>query len=330
MSPIANCHYTPLSAYQPTVAPRDGTLALGGCRSVRASSLHRATRLRAVIATVMLVAVQNSTAASATLAAQPCETPATISSIDNVGTLVLAAPVQGATTVWLAGIAISERPSTLPSGPEEPAAVVHKANAAVGDIASVASAARRLLADLLSVGTVVCLDLGGPGATADRYGRLPAQVYREDGLWLQGQLLGIGLARVWPTPQARERIDEMLAVEKGARVARRGLWRLSAFRVRSSEDAELAPAGLQIVEGRVLEAERRGELWYLNFGADWRRDFTVVIGKQALAEFVRAGLEPYALKGRMIRVRGMLQRYNGPMIEVLVPQQIELVENAQG
>lgn len=260
------------------------------------------------------------------MAAQPCETPATVSSIDNAGTLVLAAPVQGATTVRLAGIAISDRPSTLPSAAEQPADVVHKASSAVGGIAGVASAARRLLADL-SVGTVVCLDLGGRAATVDRYGRLPAQVYREDGLWLQGRLLGVGLARVWPTPQARNRIDEMLAAEKSARAARRGLWRLSAFRVWSSEDAEHAPTGLQIVEGRVLEAERRGELWYLNFGADWRRDFTLVIGKQALAEFVRAGLEPYALKGRLIRVRGMLQRYNGPMIEVLVPEQIELVEN---
>lgn len=58
--------------------------------------------------------------------------------------------------------------------------------------------------------------------------------------------------------------------------------------------------GLQLVEGRVVDAERRGDWWYLNFGQDWRRDFTVTIGKQALPAFAATGTEPYALKGRTI------------------------------
>jgi endonuclease YncB( thermonuclease family) len=231
-----------------------------------------------------------------------------VSAIADAETLVVAAPVDGATLVRLAGI-------TAAAGVEADA---------------VATAARRMVADL-TVERFVCVDME-QGGGADRYGRLPAQVRSDDGQWLQGRLLAEGLARVRPEAQARRRIAEMLAIEEEARLGRRGLWQVSAYRVRSSEDVERAvpPPGLQIVEGRVLQAERRGDWWYLNFGANWRSDFTVMIGKQALPEFARAGLAPVSLEGRTIRVRGMLQRYNGPMIDVLLPEQIEVIDAAGG
>ena len=238
-------------------------------------------------------------------AAPPCPRPVTIEGIRDAETLVLAQPLGDVAEVWLAGIAVPT---------------------AVEASASIAAAARRQLADL-ALGRTVCLDLdnagGDPGDAADRYGRLPAQVQRDD-------VLAEGLARVHPTPQGRRRAAEMLAIEREARANRRGLWQLAPMQIRTADDAHRAPAGLQLVEGRVLDAERRGDWWYLNFGEDWRRDFTVTIGKPALPAFARAGTEPYALKGQTIRVRGVLQWLNGPMIEVLVPEQIELISAAGG
>lgn len=236
-----------------------------------------------------------------------CSMPGKVSAIADAETLVLATPIEEATLVRLAGIT---------------------AAAAGAPADAVVTAARRMLADL-TVGRSVCLDME-QGGGADRYGRLPAQVRTEGGQWLQGRLLAQGLARVRPEAQARQRLAEMLAIEQEARLGRRGLWQLPAYGVRNSDDVERAPAGLQIVQGQVLHAERRGDWWYLNFGADWRSDFTVMIGKQALPEFARAGVEPFSLTGRIIRVRGMLQRYNGPMIDVLMPEQIEVVEAAGG
>jgi len=247
-------------------------------------------------------------------AAPSCSRPAIIAGIGAGGTLVLAAAAEGASEVVLAGI-------DIPDG--------------TGSRATIAAAARRQLAELLT-GQPVCLATaagtaaGGDAADLDRYGRLAAQVQRADGLWVQGRLLAEGLARVHPTPSARSRIAEMLTIEAQTRADRRGLWRLASGRIQPADAVDPAATGLQIIEGRVLEAERRGDWWYLNFGADWRRDFTVTLHKRALPLFAGAGVEPFALRGKVIRVRGVLQWLNGPMIEVLVPEQIEIAGIAAG
>lgn len=233
-------------------------------------------------------------------AATPSCSRAVVASISVTGTLVLSTPVDGASEVVLAGID------------------------ALAGTRALAEEARQQLADLL-VGQDVCLAAEDGADSLDRYARLVAQVERGDGLWVQGGLLARGLARVHPTPAVHSRIREMLAIESEARTGRRGLWRLASMRVQPADAVDPAATGLQIIEGRVLEAERRGDWWYLNFGTDWRRDFTVTLNKRSLPPFAAAGIEPYALRGTTIRVRGVLQWLNGPMIEALVPEQIETV-----
>jgi micrococcal nuclease len=221
---------------------------------------------------------------------------ATVVGIETSETVRLDRPVDGTRTVRIAGI-------RAPDGAE--------------------ATLSRLL-----IGSTVCLS---PSETRqDRYGRLLAHVHLDGGLWLQGELLRLGLARVEPTPDARRLAPEMLAIERDARAAGRGRWRSGAFRVYPADDAGAAIGSFHLVEGRVLDAARRQDRWYLNFGPDWRTDFTVVIPKAAFAAFVQAGVEPYALKGRSIRVRGWVDRQNGPMIEVLVPEQIEVIDHDGG
>ena len=81
-----------------------------------------------------------------------------------------------------------------------------------------------------------------------------------------------------------------------------------------------------MVEGTVLDsAEVRGRT-YLNFGEDWRSDFTVTISPKDKRRFREESFDLLALKGRRIRVRGWLHQRNGPMIDVTHPEQIELLE----
>jgi hypothetical protein len=96
--------------------------------------------------------------------------------------------------------------------------------------------------------------------------------------------------------------------------------------VRSAADAGRAVGSFQLIEGRVVEAARRADRWYLNFGEDWRSDFTVIIPAQALHDFAAAKVDPYALRGRVIRVRGWVESFNGPMIEAVIPEQIEIID----
>ena len=77
--------------------------------------------------------------------------------------------------------------------------------------------------------------------------------------------------------------------------------------------------------GRVLKAARVMGRVYLNFGDDWRQDFTVTVDSRARRMFKKAGVDPLAFKGREVRVRGWLKKWNGPMIDATHPEQIEVL-----
>ncbi len=118
----------------------------------------------------------------------------------------------------------------------------------------------------------------------------------------------------------------MLALERTARVARRGLWADPAFAPRSALRVADAIGSFQIVQGRVLRVAPTDDYIYLNFGADWRSDFTVRLRRAELdGRFAQAGLDVLALGGRRIEVRGLVLEAGGPLIELSHPEQIQLL-----
>lgn len=167
----------------------------------------------------------------------------------------------------------------------------------------------------------------GPVVT-DRQGHLLAQVRREDGLWIQGEMLARGHARVHTRPDARAEVPDMLAAEDAARAAGRGLWRTRAYAVRAADPERLVHDrdSFQIVEGRVLHVSKTGGEGYLDFRADWRTDVTVHIPRPVMREFAKAGIDPLSYEGRHIRVRGWIGLRSGPMIVLTHPEQIERLE----
>ena len=170
----------------------------------------------------------------------------------------------------------------------------------------------------------VRLSHGGP--RMDRHGRLLAHLHKEDGIWVQGALLAAGLARVYLFDDNRARVAEMLELEGQARAAQRGMWALDFYRILGPEESGRHINRFQIVEGRVLDAaDVRGRV-YLNFGANWRTDFTISLAPKVARLFRREGIEPVAMQGKRIRVRGWLKSFNGPMISATHPEQIEVLE----
>ena len=182
--------------------------------------------------------------------------------------------------------------------------------------------ARTALAGLVE-GQAVRLHVGG--RAEDRHGRLLAHLERAvDGLWIQGALLQRGLARVYTFADNRAAADALYAAERAARAQTRGIWALRYYAIRRPEETEADVGSFQVVAGRVLDAAQvRGRV-YLNFGEDWRTDFTVTIPPAALDLFAAQGLDPLTLEGRRIRVRGWIDSYNGPVISADHPQMIEV------
>jgi len=162
------------------------------------------------------------------------------------------------------------------------------------------------------------------GGEIDRYGRVVAQVYREDGLWLQGEMLRRGLARTSADGGVeRTLVIDMLALEAAAREAGLGLWRDPFYRVRSPDEAGSSIETFQLVEGRIADAAKVKGQVFLNFGADWHAAFTIRLPRPSLAAFKELDLDPLALKGRLVRVRGWIRFDRRPMIDAARPELIE-------
>lgn len=167
-----------------------------------------------------------------------------------------------------------------------------------------------------------------PGTAAmDRHGRILAHLFRaRDGLWVQGAMLRRGLARVYTFPDNRLLAAEMLAAEAEARAAGRGIWALPWYAVRDARALPHQPEAVdtfQIVRGTVRDVARVRGTTYLNFGPDWRTDFTLSLDATARRLAEKAGLDLESLEGRSIFARGWIRSRNGPMIEITHPEQIQ-------
>lgn len=168
------------------------------------------------------------------------------------------------------------------------------------------------------------LELRGFAPQTDRYGRLRVQA-AAGGVWLQQSLLRQGLARVEIAPDRYECAEEMLAAEAEARRTRAGLWSLPVYAIRTPDNAAGGIGAFQIVEGVVRAAARKNGRVYLNFGADWRTDFTVTLAPEDAKVFRRRRFDPLRLLGSRIRARGIVQSYHGPEIELAAPENLEVL-----
>jgi endonuclease YncB( thermonuclease family) len=161
------------------------------------------------------------------------------------------------------------------------------------------------------------------GRHVDRYGRLLAHLTTTSGVWVQGEMLAQGLARVYTFADNRGRAAEMLAIESRARDARRGIWADPFYAVRRAEAPEKIPVGgFELVAGKVVAAAVVKGRGYLNFGPDRHTDFTVTAAPRALRSF--GAFEAY--RGRTVRVRGWVERRAGPQIDATHPEQIEVLD----
>lgn len=162
------------------------------------------------------------------------------------------------------------------------------------------------------------------GHRRDRYGHFLAQAVGRDGAWLQGRMLALGLARVYHISDNQALVGMLYARERTARMARRGIWARTFYAPRSPDAAQADIGSFQIVEGRVRAVAVVRGTTYLNFGANWRTDFTVKIPKKEQKKYRAVHGDPLVLRGRTVRVRGWVVSENGPMIVLTHPEALEV------
>jgi len=162
----------------------------------------------------------------------------------------------------------------------------------------------------------------------NRMGHDLVQLERLDNhAWAQGALLRLGLARVKTTKVNADLADDMLALETLARREKIGIWAEDGFALFTADDAQNAVGTFAIVEGQIESVALKKNRIYINFGKDWKRDFTVSIAPADKRVFSKAKLDPLGWGGKRIRVRGSVRDYNGPYMEVTHPAAIEFLDN---
>lgn len=186
----------------------------------------------------------------------------------------------------------------------------------------------------LLLGRSIELALGGE--RVDRYGRLRAHAFVRDAegvRWVQGHLLRQGLARAFAQAGDpigdRDCLEALLAAEREAREARRGLWADAAYAIRqASRPAELARYRntFQVVEGRVVRvAQVRGAL-HLNFSRDRRTGFSASLRGDDLQLLGIYRDDPSQLAGRRVRMRGWIELRPAPAIDLSAAGLVEVLD----
>lgn len=176
----------------------------------------------------------------------------------------------------------------------------------------------------LLAGSRVELALADKGT--DRHGDVLAHVFVGQGEWVQRALIADGLARVHTRADMRRCAGPLLKAEDEARTAKRGLWADAFYSVRTSDELGRDIGTFQLVEGKVAAVAVRRNRVFVNFGPDYRTDFTVTISPSDRKRLATERIDPTAWTGKRVRVRGWLSLQNGPEIELTHPEQIQILE----
>ena len=167
------------------------------------------------------------------------------------------------------------------------------------------------------------------GTATDRQGRVLAELYAGP-LWIQGELLRRGFARVAGTADHRIGLPEMLRLERQARRYRRGLWADAAFAIVPAADAGRHAGSFALVTGTVARVVSNSSGMLLVFGADQHEGLVLTLAPDVVKLIRASGLDPAALANTAVLARGYIDGTRRPTIAITFPEQIEIVRKATG
>jgi endonuclease YncB( thermonuclease family) len=147
-----------------------------------------------------------------------------------------------------------------------------------------------------------------------------------EGTWVNGAIVRDGLAYAVTDTFNPDMAADLYALESLARKDAKGLWaKDSPHGLLTADSITDASGTFRVVEGVVNRAAMSRNELYLNFGADWKKDFTVKISPLLRRSFTKAGINPLDLSGKKVRVRGWLRDWNGPFMELETVERLEIV-----
>ncbi|MEM7616854.1 MAG: thermonuclease family protein [Pseudomonadota bacterium] len=182
-----------------------------------------------------------------------------------------------------------------------------------------------------------------PENTRNRHGALIGHIWIYDCLgtikinqckqigWLQQELITKGYALFYGYSNFYNYYPALQTVEKESKAQIYGMWQSDRMTVINANNVDNYNSNysnnkFQLFEGIITNISKNGNVTFINFGNDWKNDFTVMINaanKKYLKEYFLFDFNQ--LKGRKVKIRGWVENYNGPMIKLSVPGQLQIL-----
>lgn len=143
---------------------------------------------------------------------------------------------------------------------------------------------------------------------------------------LAGGLIAAGLAAVDAGEGDTLCRPALLALEQAARNETRGIWSAKLPDVRDGAALRAEAGRFVVAEGRLLGVGERPGRTYLDFVARGRDGLTVTVSKRTWRRLQERGLSAATLKGRRVRVRGVVEASRGPILDIASADMIEVLD----
>jgi len=187
---------------------------------------------------------------------------------------------------------------------------------------AIAQDAAAALQSATAVGNLFIEPVGEP----DRWGRQPVLAFAGNSSEpVQVMLLEQGHLSILPDQLPVAFADRFRAAQLTAQVTARGLWASKSLRVLYADNADEGEGQLRFVRGRVRYAYEGRSWTYLNFGRDYKTDFTIMIKPRLARQMSEGGQPPSSFEGKRIEVYGLIHQENGPAVELTSGANIRII-----
>ncbi|MEP2943102.1 MAG: hypothetical protein ABJM86_05940 [Hyphomicrobiales bacterium] len=171
----------------------------------------------------------------------------------------------------------------------------------------------------------------------DRYRRIPAQIIvnNVDGSkkWSQSHIIKSGKGLFMPEPQKKPRKDycdsddlkQALQQHEKQNTSHKNKHPLAPLYASHNKVLWQLEGDFAIIEGVVLKTHSSKNNIFLNFGDEWKSDFTAVISGDSKGSLQKHFKSVSNLMGKRLKLRGFIDIYNGPSMRIDHPLQIEML-----
>lgn len=191
----------------------------------------------------------------------------------------------------------------------------------------ISSLAKEKLIEVLENGKVKIFHPSNPKfQVKNRLNQEISHIQNNEGLWLQKELISNGLARVIPSPYLPQATTALLDFEQEAREKSLGLWEDPRYTLQTPLSVKESAWEMQIIVGEVKKIATVKNNAYLNFGVNYKTDFTIQIDNALRREFSKSNIDIFKLQNKKVEVRGYVESFNGPLVKLESTAHLRVIE----